>query len=81
MRLMAHGRWVGVRCDQYGRRAASAPGLRGVLTGGVWSRHVRSLNRHLCEACVHSLPKTQRAKYVRELAPPSVLSRTTLARF
>ena len=64
MRLMAYGRWVGVRCDHCARRAASRHGLRAVLGAECWFHHGRVVNRHPCAACLEALPIVQWAEYV-----------------
>lgn len=66
MRLMAYCRWIGIRCDQCAAHSVSEHGLPVALGAGVWFRHRRSLNRHLCQGCWAALSETQRAEYVRD---------------
>jgi hypothetical protein len=68
MRVMAYCHWIGVQCDECGTRSVNERGLREVLGAGLWFRHRRSLNRHVCQACWQALPPTQRADYIRDLA-------------
>jgi hypothetical protein len=64
MRLMADGRWVGVRCDRCGRTAVSDQDLHKTLGAESWFHHARLVNRHVCAACLEGLPPAQRAEYV-----------------
>lgn len=69
MRIMAYGRWIGIRCDQCRMRSVSERGLPDAISTGIWFRHRRSLNRHICQGCCDALSQTERAEYVREVQP------------